>query len=155
MVVLNQTERTIFLLNEEHGGYDRGFRGSDSSGTKVLFQEGIQLHLLQQRQGVDLRRLRLCSGDQLNCVILFAVLWQYIKVLLGKHGSELHNIGGQRSGSGLCFRAVSGSFRKALGCRGRGSEVNLVRLWEEACEEQSVSELPTRVVRLWGLFLWL
>ena len=88
-------------------------------------------------------------------MILFAVLWQYVKVLLGEHRSELRDIGGQQSGSGLCFRAGSGSFRKVLGCRGRGSEVNLVGLWEETCEKQSVSELLTRVVRLRQLFLWL
>jgi len=81
------------------------------------------------------------------------VLRQYVKVLLSEHGSELCDIGGQWSCSGLCFCAASGSFRKALRCRGRGSEVNLVGLWEEACEEQSVSELPTWVVRLRRLFL--
>ena len=86
-------------------------------------------------------------------MIPFAVLWQYVKVLLSEHRSELHDIGGQQSCSGLCFHAASDSFRKALRCHGRGLEVNLVGLWEEACEEQLVSELPTQVVRLWGLFL--
>ena len=86
-------------------------------------------------------------------MIPFAVLRQYVKVLLSKHGSELRDIGRQRSCSGLCFYAASGSFCKVLRCRGHGSEVNWVGLWEEACEKQSVSELPTRVVRLRGLFL--
>ena len=86
-------------------------------------------------------------------MIPFAVLQQYVKVLLSEHGSELRDIGRQRSCSGLYFHAASGFFRKALRCHGRGSEVDLVGLWEEACKEQSVSELPTRVVRLRRLFL--
>ena len=86
-------------------------------------------------------------------MIPFAVLWQYVKVLLSEHGSELRDIDRQWSCSGLCFCAASGSFCKALRCRGRGSEVNWVGLWKEACEEQLVSELPTWVVRLQGLFL--
>ena len=38
-------EWTIFLLNEEHRGCNRGFRGLDLSSMKVLLQEGIQLCL--------------------------------------------------------------------------------------------------------------
>ena len=40
-IVLDQSERTIFLLNEEHWGCDRGFGGSDSSGAEVFLQEGV------------------------------------------------------------------------------------------------------------------
>jgi len=86
-------------------------------------------------------------------VIPFAVLRQYVKVLLSEHRSELRDISRQQSCSGLCFCAASGSFCKALRCHGRSLEINWVGLWEEACEEQSVSKLPTWVVRLWGLFL--
>jgi len=47
MIVLDQSERTIFLLNEEYRGCNRGFGGSDSSSAEVFLQEGIQLHLFQ------------------------------------------------------------------------------------------------------------
>jgi len=35
-IVLDQSERTIFLLNEEHRGCNRGFGGSDLSGAEVF-----------------------------------------------------------------------------------------------------------------------
>jgi len=35
-IVLDQSEQTIFLLNEEHQGCNRGFRGSDLSGVEVF-----------------------------------------------------------------------------------------------------------------------
>jgi len=35
-IVLDQSERTIFLLNEEHQGCNRGFGGSDPSGAEVF-----------------------------------------------------------------------------------------------------------------------
>jgi len=41
VVVLDQSERTIFLLNEEHRDCDKGFGGSDSSGVEVFLQEGV------------------------------------------------------------------------------------------------------------------
>ena len=41
VIVLDQLEQTIFLLNEEHWGCDRGFGGSDSSGAEVFLQEGV------------------------------------------------------------------------------------------------------------------
>ena len=68
-------------------------------------------------------------------MILFAVFQQYIKVLFSKHGLELCDVGGQWSGSGLCFRTASGSFHEALRCCGHGSEVDLVGHWEETYEE--------------------
>jgi len=40
-IVLDQSERTIFLLNEEHWGCDKGFGGSDSSGVEIFLQEGV------------------------------------------------------------------------------------------------------------------
>jgi len=40
-IVLDQLERTIFLLNEEHWGCDRGFKGLDSSSAEVFLQEGV------------------------------------------------------------------------------------------------------------------
>jgi len=40
-IVLDQSERTILLLNEEHWGCDRGFGGSDSSSAEVFLQEGV------------------------------------------------------------------------------------------------------------------
>jgi len=61
-IVLDQLEQTIFLLNKEHWGCDRGFGGSDSSSAEVFLQEDVQLHLFQWGQGVDFRQLRLCSG---------------------------------------------------------------------------------------------
>jgi len=57
------------------------------------------------------------------------------------------------SGGSLYFYTVSGSFYEALGGYSHGLEVDLGRLWEEAYKEQPVSELPTRVVCLWGRFL--
>ena len=86
-------------------------------------------------------------------MILFAVLWQYVKVFLSEHGLELCDVGRQQSGSSLCLLTASGSFRKMLGGHSSGSEVSLGKLWEKACKEQSVSKLPTRVVRLWKHFL--
>ena len=40
-IVLDQSERTIFLLNEEHRGCDRGSGGSDSSGAEIFLQEDV------------------------------------------------------------------------------------------------------------------
>jgi len=81
-------------------------------------------------------------------VIPFVVLWQYIKVLLSKHGLELRDIGGQRSGSSLCLLTVSSSFHEMLGGHSSGLEVGLSKLWKDACKEQSVSKLPIRAVHL-------
>jgi len=81
-------------------------------------------------------------------VIPFAVLWQYVKVLFGKHGLELCDVGRQQSGSGLCLLTMFGSFYKMLGDRRCGSEVSLSKLQKDAYKEQSVSKLPIRVVRL-------
>jgi len=41
VIVLDQSERTIFLLNKEHRGCDRGFGGSDLSSAEVFLQEGV------------------------------------------------------------------------------------------------------------------
>jgi len=53
-IVLDQLEQAIFLLNEEHRGCYGGFGRLDLSSTQVFLQEGIQLSLFQQRQGIDL-----------------------------------------------------------------------------------------------------
>jgi len=49
VIVLDQSERTIFLLNEEHRGCYRGLGRSDLSGMQVFLQEGVQLSLFQWR----------------------------------------------------------------------------------------------------------
>jgi len=54
MIVLDQLERAIFLLNEEHRGCYRGFGRSDLSGMQVFLQEGVQLSLFQRGQRIDL-----------------------------------------------------------------------------------------------------
>jgi len=76
------------------------------------------------------------------------MLWQYVKVLLGKYGLELHDVGRQQSGSSKCLLTVSGSLRKTLGGHSCGSEVDLSKFWEDACKEQSVSEPPVRATHL-------
>jgi len=40
-IVLDQPERAIFLLNEEHGGCDGRFGRSDLSGIEVFLQESV------------------------------------------------------------------------------------------------------------------
>jgi len=82
-------------------------------------------------------------------MIPFAVLWQYVKVLFGKYGLKLCNIGRQQSGKGLCLLAASSSFYKTLGGRSCGLEVGLSKLWEDMCKKQLVSKLPIRAVHLW------
>jgi len=62
---------------------------------EVFLQEGIQLSLFQQGQGIDFRQLGLCSGGQLDSMILFAVLGQYVEVLFSEHGSELCDVSRQ------------------------------------------------------------
>jgi len=47
VIVLDQLERTIFLLNKEHRSCYEGLGRSDSSGMQVFLQEGIQLSLFQ------------------------------------------------------------------------------------------------------------
>ena len=47
VIVLDQLERAIFLLNEEHRGCYGGFGKSDLSSMQVFLQEGIQLSLFQ------------------------------------------------------------------------------------------------------------
>ena len=81
-----------------------------------------------------------------------AVLQQYVKVLFGEYGLELHNVGEQRSNSGLCLLTAPSSFYETLGGRSCGSEVGLSELWEGAYKKQSVSEFPIRVVRSQGRF---
>ena len=80
------------------------------------------------------------------------MLWQYVKVLLGKYRLELRDIGRQRSGSGKCFLTVSGSLCETLGGRSYGLEVNLSKFWEDVCKEQLVSEPSVRAIRLWRRF---
>jgi len=53
-ITLDQSERTVFLLDEEHQSGHRGFRGSNTSHVQVLLKEGIQLLLLHWREGVHL-----------------------------------------------------------------------------------------------------
>ena len=81
-------------------------------------------------------------------MILFVMLWQYVKVLLGEHGLELHDVGGQRSGSSKCLLTASGSLHKTLGGRSCGSEVDLSKFREDAYKEQSVSKPPVRATCL-------
>jgi len=81
-------------------------------------------------------------------MIPLAVLWQYVKVFFGEHGLELRDVGGQRSGSGLCLFAMPGSLRETLGGRSHSSEVSLSELREEARKEESVSRLLVGAVRL-------
>jgi len=93
-------------------------------------------------------------------MIPFAVLRQYVKVLFGEHGLELHDIGRQWSGGGLCLFATSGSLHEALGDCSHSSEVSWSKLREEACKEELVSGLPIRDIRLRRRFfkffrLWL
>ena len=76
------------------------------------------------------------------------MLWQYVKVFFGEYRLELRDVGGQRGGSGKCLLAASGSLCKTLGGRGCGSEVDLSKFWEDAREEQSVSEPPVRATCL-------
>ena len=65
-------------------------------------------------------------------MISLAVLQQYVKVFFGEHGLELHDVGRQRSGGGLCLFATSGSLCEALGGRSHSSEVGRSELREEA-----------------------
>jgi len=60
----------------------------------------------------------------------WAPLWG-VEVLLGEHGLELRDIGGQWSGSGLCLFTMPGSFREILGGRSYSSKVSLSELREE------------------------
>jgi len=81
-------------------------------------------------------------------VIPFAVLWQYVKVLLGEHRLELRDVGRQWSSSSKYLLTASGSLCKTLGGRSYGLEVNLSKLWKDACKKQSVSEPLVRVASL-------
>jgi len=82
-------------------------------------------------------------------VVPLAVLRQYVKVLLGEHGLELYDIGGQWSGSSMRLFTAPGSFCKTLGDHSCGSEIGLSELRENAYKEQSVSRLPIRAVHWW------
>ena len=95
-IVLGQPEWTIFLFNEEHRGCYGRFERLDLSSMQVFLQKGIQLSLFQQGQRIDFWQLRLCSRDQFDSMIPFAVLWQYVKVLPSKHRLELRNVSGQQ-----------------------------------------------------------
>jgi len=53
-IILDQSERTVFFLDEEHQSGYRGFRGSNASHVQVLLKKGIQLLLLYWREGVHL-----------------------------------------------------------------------------------------------------
>jgi len=53
-IILDQSERTVFFLDEEHQSGYRGFRGSNASHVQVLLKKGIQLLLLHWREGVHL-----------------------------------------------------------------------------------------------------
>jgi len=81
-------------------------------------------------------------------MIPLVVLRQYVKVFFGKHGLELHNIGRQQSGGGLCLFVMSGSLCEMLGGRSHSLEVGLGELWEEVHKEESVPRLPIRGIRL-------
>ena len=93
-------------------------------------------------------------------MISLVVLRQYVKVFFGKHRLELHDVGGQQSGGGLCLFATSGSLPEVLRGRSHSSEVGWSELWEEARKEESVSGLPIRGMQLQRRFfkffrLWL
>jgi len=62
-------------------------------------------------------------------MIPLAVLRQYVKVFLGKHGLELSDIGGQWIGGGLCLFAMSSSLCEMLGGHSHSLEVGLGELW--------------------------
>jgi len=76
------------------------------------------------------------------------MLWQYVKVLLGEHGLELYDVGGQQSSSGKCLLTASGSLYEMLGGCSCSSEVDLSKFQEDTCKEQSVSKPPVRATRL-------
>jgi len=81
-------------------------------------------------------------------MIPLAVFRQYVKVFFGEHRLELHDIGGQQSGSGPCLFATPGSLHKTLRGRSHRSEVGLSELQKEARKEEPVSRLPIRGIRL-------
>jgi len=81
-------------------------------------------------------------------VIPFAMLWQYVKVLLGEYGLEFCNVGGQQSSSGKCLLIAPGSLYEILGGRSCGSEVDLSKFREDTCKKQLVSEPLVRATRL-------
>jgi len=81
-------------------------------------------------------------------MIPFAMLWQYVKVLLGEYGLELRDVGRQRSGSGKCLLTVSGSLHETLGGCSCGLEVDLSKFREDVCKEQSISKPPVRATHL-------
>jgi len=85
-------------------------------------------------------------------MIPFAVLWQYVKVLLGEHRLELCDVGRQQSGSSEYFLTASGFFCKMLEGCSHGLEIDLGKLWEDACKEQLVSKLPIEAVHLQKCF---
>ena len=85
-------------------------------------------------------------------MIPLAVLRQYVKVFFGEHRLELCNVGGQRSGGGLCLFATSGSLSEMLGGCSHSSEVGLGELQEEARKKESVPRLPIRGIRLRSCF---
>jgi len=82
-------------------------------------------------------------------MVPLGVLRQYVKVLLGKHRLELHDVGRQWSGSGMRLFTVPGSFCKMLGGCSCDLEVSLSELWENAYKEQLVSRLPIGAVHWW------
>ena len=79
-------------------------------------------------------------------MIPLAVLGQYIKVLLSKHGLEFCDVGGQQSGRSMHLFIAPGSFHKTLGGHSHGLEVSLSELQKNIYKEQSVSGLPIRAV---------
>ena len=85
-------------------------------------------------------------------MIPFAVLWQYVKVLLSEHELEFCDIDEQWSSSSKCLLTISSSFREMLGGRSYGSEVDLGKLRKDTCKEQSVSKLPIGAVCLQRYF---
>ena len=81
------------------------------------------------------------------------MLWQYVKVLLGKYGLELRDVGRQQSGSSKCLLTTSGSLCKMLGGHSCGSEVDLSKFWEVIAVAQrstSVSSGKMRVRNSWS-----
>ena len=76
------------------------------------------------------------------------MLWQYVKVLLGKYGLELRDVGRQQSGSSKCLLTTSGSLCKMLGGHSCGSEVDLSKFWEVIAVAQRSTSVSSGKMRV-------
>ena len=103
MIVLNQLERAILFLDEEHWSCHRKFGRSNSSGVQIFLQEGVQLLLFYQRQRVDFGRLRLQAQNKLDSIVLLPVFWKNVEVFFCKYEFKTFGAVGQGEKSFLCF----------------------------------------------------